>query len=126
MYSLSRDQLCRVDPILACSFHFWVLKSNNSRRSPCSERAEIYRPTGDQRGDTMPSEPGTPDSRPVFNSSICRTGLSADPSGPMSTEFPSGDQVGSTPASDSGSNDWDGPPSTEIINGCHLVPACWP
>src|ERR1035441_91258 len=43
---------------VASSVHFWVWKSNSRRRFMSADNAEIYRPSGDQLGENIPSDPG--------------------------------------------------------------------
>src|SRR5437667_701588 len=60
MNRLSCDQLGKPKRIpLAISFQFAVAKSKSATRDESRLKAATYRPSGDQRGENNPFEPGT-------------------------------------------------------------------
>src|SRR6516162_7241295 len=99
MYLPSRDQLgYPMTRPLVSSCHPWVLKSKRVCLRTSEVWAFMYRPSGDQWGENMRSEPTTLESRFVFKSRMkIPPALSGSESGnaPNARESPSGDQLGS-------------------------------
>src|SRR6516162_11691497 len=99
MYLPSRDQLGHpiMIPLVSCC-HLLALRSKSVCLSVSEVWAFMYRPSGDQWGENMRSEPTTFDSRFVFRSRMKippALSCSAGGNAPKARESPSGDQLGS-------------------------------
>ena len=79
----------------ATSVHFWVWKSNRRSLLESAERAGIYLPSGDRRGEYIPCDPGNVVIWWVARSRIRMVDAGSVPVPEKTILLPSGDQFGS-------------------------------
>src|ERR1035441_9308232 len=97
----------------------WI--SKRLREEKCGDMATRYRPSGDQRGDHMPTDPGTFSTRPVVMSRM----LKEYPFGSVmaldskTILCPSGDQYGSYSAPSSSGRSLRGDRKSTRLNSSH-------
>src|SRR5215510_11527485 len=89
----SRDQCGQPTLVVTNTFHFSDARSNSIIRCASVERVAMERPSGDHRGEYMPSDPGSLVTSRVFK--LIRWIVFVSVVMPKTSIFPSGDQPGS-------------------------------
>src|ERR1700678_1946977 len=98
MYWLSLEKAGYLaNPFTGSADHRWVSRSKTFRMDVFQESAAMKRPSGDQRGDHVPADPGTTVTCRLSRSRSRRSPVSAFLADAESKTifFPSGDQSGS-------------------------------